>query len=339
MPLPLPNLDDRTYDDLLEEARALIPGLYPAWTDHNPTDLGIILIELFAWLTEMTIYHLNRVPDANYIAFLRLLRGPDWRLEGELDKEKLDAAIRETVLMLRERYRAATCDDFEYLATSTKSTQAWPQTAKAQALQASGHGTVQRARCIPQRNLEISDPVLRQATAPAHVSLIVVTDQPTTRPGLTPEVREALKKYLDTRRLLTTRHHVVGPDYVPVTLAGAQLALHGDVLAKDVLSNAVQAVRTFFHPLKGGPDGKGWPFGRDVYVSEVYELLDKVKGVNYVENVALVAPSRPDGSTREQHGGTREQLVLAGITIDAHELVEIIVEENSFTIKEEAPNP
>ena len=129
MPLPLPNLDDRTYNDLLEEARALIPSLYPEWTDHNPTDPGIILIELFAWLTEMTIYHLNRVPDASYIAFLRLLRGPDWRLEGELDKERLDAEIRETVLTLRERYRAATCDDFEYLAT-----QAWPKTAEAHTL-------------------------------------------------------------------------------------------------------------------------------------------------------------------------------------------------------------
>ena len=329
MPLPLPNLDDRTYNDLLEEARALIPSLFPAWTDHNPTDPGIILIELFAWLAEMTIYHLNRVPDASYIAFLRLLRGPDWRLEGELDKARLDAAIRETVLTLRERYRAATCDDFEYLATSTLSQQAWPQTAEARALQESGHGTVKRARCIPQRNLELTDPVLRQATVPAHVSLIVVTDQPATRPGLTPEISKALWNYLDERRLVTMRHHVVGPDYVPVTLTGTRLVLHADVLEEKVRRDAAAAVRSFFHPITGGPDGKGWPFGRDVYVSEMYELLDTVEGVNYVENVALVAPDRPDGSTRQQR--TKDN-VLAGITIDAHELVEIIVEEGSFAI-------
>jgi hypothetical protein len=322
MPLPLPNLDDRTYNDLLEEARALIPSLYPAWTDHNPTDPGIILIELFAWLTEMIIYHLNRVPDASYIAFLRLLRGPDWRLEGELDKARLDAAIRETVLTLREPYRAATCDDFEYLAT-----QAWPKTAEAHALQESGYGTVQRARCIPQRNLEITDPMLRQATAPAHISLIVVTDQPATRPGLTPEVSQKLWKFLDTRRLLTTRHHVVGPDYVPVTLVGARLVLHGDVRAQQVQSDAMEAVRKFFHPIQGGPEGKGWPFGRDVYVSEIYELLDKVEGIDYVGNVVLTAPNRPDGSSREQLARAD---VLIGITIDAHELVEIIVDEKSF---------
>jgi hypothetical protein len=91
----------------------------------------------------------------------------------------------------------------------------------------------------------------------------------------------------------------------------------------------VQAVRNFFHPITGGPDGKGWPFGRDVYVSEMYELLDKVEGVNYVENVVLTAPNRPDGSSREQ---LTQGNMLAGITIDAHELVEIIVDESSFVI-------
>jgi hypothetical protein len=56
MTIPLPNLDDRTYADLLEEARSLIPIECPTWTDHNPSDTGIILLELFAWLTEFTLY-------------------------------------------------------------------------------------------------------------------------------------------------------------------------------------------------------------------------------------------------------------------------------------------
>jgi predicted phage baseplate assembly protein len=79
MPLTLPNLDDRTYADLVEEARAMIPTLSPEWTDHNPTDPGITLIELFAYLTEMLIYRLNRVTDAQTIAFLKLLNGLEWK--------------------------------------------------------------------------------------------------------------------------------------------------------------------------------------------------------------------------------------------------------------------
>jgi predicted phage baseplate assembly protein len=68
-----PNLDDRTWQDLVDQMRALIPQYAPDWTDHNPSDLGITLIELFAWLTEGIIYRLNQIPDKSYIAFLNLL--------------------------------------------------------------------------------------------------------------------------------------------------------------------------------------------------------------------------------------------------------------------------
>ena len=68
-----PNLDDRTWQDLVEEMRALIPHYAPRWTDHNPSDMGMALIELFAWLAEQLIYRLNRVPEKNYVAFLNLL--------------------------------------------------------------------------------------------------------------------------------------------------------------------------------------------------------------------------------------------------------------------------
>jgi predicted phage baseplate assembly protein len=68
-----PDLDDRTWQDLVDEMRGLIPRYAPAWTDHNPNDLGITLIELFAWLGESVIYRLNQVPDKNYAAFLNLL--------------------------------------------------------------------------------------------------------------------------------------------------------------------------------------------------------------------------------------------------------------------------
>jgi hypothetical protein len=50
------NLDDRTYADLVAEAISQIAVEYPEWTDYNPSDTGIILIELLAWLTEMTLY-------------------------------------------------------------------------------------------------------------------------------------------------------------------------------------------------------------------------------------------------------------------------------------------
>jgi len=71
--IPVPNLDDRRFRDIVNEAIGLIPKYCPDWTNHNPADPGITLIELFAWMTEMIIYRLNRVTDKNYIAFLNLV--------------------------------------------------------------------------------------------------------------------------------------------------------------------------------------------------------------------------------------------------------------------------
>jgi predicted phage baseplate assembly protein len=73
MPIPLPNLDDRTFADLTAETRALIPSYASEWTDHNPSDPGITLVELFAWLTEILIFRLNRIPQDSEARFFELL--------------------------------------------------------------------------------------------------------------------------------------------------------------------------------------------------------------------------------------------------------------------------
>ena len=73
MRLPEIQLDDRRFQDLVSEARTRISRACPEWTEHNVSDPGITLIELFAWMTEMTIYRLNRVPDKLHVALLDLL--------------------------------------------------------------------------------------------------------------------------------------------------------------------------------------------------------------------------------------------------------------------------
>lgn len=73
MTLPTPSLDDRRFQDLVDEAKRLIPRYCPEWTDHNLSDPGIALVELFAWMTDLTLYRLNKVPDRLYTKFLELL--------------------------------------------------------------------------------------------------------------------------------------------------------------------------------------------------------------------------------------------------------------------------
>ncbi len=73
MSLPVTNLDDRHFQDLVDEAKRMIPQLCPEWTNHNLSDPGVALIELFAWMTEMTLFRLNQVPDNFYTHMLNLL--------------------------------------------------------------------------------------------------------------------------------------------------------------------------------------------------------------------------------------------------------------------------
>src|SRR5262249_57673343 len=71
--IPAPKLDDRAFEDIVAEAIKLIPRYCPDWTNHNASDPGITLIELAAWMTDIILYRLNRVPEKNYVAFLNLL--------------------------------------------------------------------------------------------------------------------------------------------------------------------------------------------------------------------------------------------------------------------------
>ena len=68
-----PRLDDRAFDDLRAELIRRIPIHAPEWTDHNASDPGIALLELFAALGDNLLYRLNRVPEAARLGFLRLL--------------------------------------------------------------------------------------------------------------------------------------------------------------------------------------------------------------------------------------------------------------------------
>lgn len=68
------SLDDLRFQSaIVDEARKRIARYCPEWTDYNLSDPGITLIELFAWMTEMMVYRLNRVPEKNYVRFLDLL--------------------------------------------------------------------------------------------------------------------------------------------------------------------------------------------------------------------------------------------------------------------------
>lgn len=303
MPIELPNLDDRTYDDLVQEALGMIPTYAPQWTNHNPSDPGITLIELFAYLTEMLLYRQNRITEGNIIMFLKLLNGPSWEQTEDLQTE-----IKNAITQVRDRYRAITCADFEELAK-----EADPRVA--------------RARCVPKRNLE-SDPLNQHGDSPGHISIIIVPAQPQY------DLKQVVKEYLEPRRLLTTAVHVVEPRYVKIRVR-LTIVLKQDAPEAEVQVKAKQALEEFFAPLRGVTEGKGWPFGRNVYISEIYELLDMVSGVDYVEKtqgleeLQLIDELVSGESERYIRNNANGELI--GIQIKSHELVDIKAEQIDLT--------
>lgn len=73
MALAAPRLDDRHFQDIVDEAKKRIPQYCEEWTDHNVSDPGVTMIELFAWMTDMLLYRVNRIPERHYIKFMETL--------------------------------------------------------------------------------------------------------------------------------------------------------------------------------------------------------------------------------------------------------------------------
>jgi hypothetical protein len=307
MPLPLPNLDDRKYKDLIDEGLALIPTHAPEWTNHNPSDPGIALVELFAHLTEILIYRLNRITPANLLSFLKLLNGSGWRPLGkqpdELTPEEIMEQIPQTVRNLRRLERAVTIRDFETLALEASS-------------------DVARARCLPRRNLEED----KEIEVEGHVSVIVVpTEEAETENR---NVVLPVLQYLKPKLLITTQLHVVEPIFVDLTIK-ATVVLKPDWKAekdidKDRLRTGVyRELERFFNPRPDpARNTQGWPFGRNVFVSEIYALLDQLPFIDYVPTVNLEA----DRPGRELPHG-------AGVEIKPYELVKAPPENVIVTIE------
>ena len=249
MSMILPNLDNVTWEQLNEEARSLIPAYAPDWTNFNPSDPGITLLELLAYFTEMLLYRNNRIGDEQRVRFLRLLNGPEWKQVLSLDEER-----RRLLLALDVPLRAVTCEDFETLALTAANSQSSSKTATQKPLR------IARAKCLPDRNLEPSDLALYESPAPAHVSVVVVSYDEAEPSRI---LLNTIKRALDTAKLITTRVHVVAPVFVTfgvrITLVPSRQAS-----ADSLQTAAINTLADFFDPLRGGMDEKGWPFGKNV---------------------------------------------------------------------------
>jgi len=260
MPLSVPNIDDRTYEQLVSEARSMIPRYFPDWTDHNASDPGITLLELFAFLLEIAIYQINRVPERTLEHFA-LLVGIKRK-----DGEEIQDTLRRAIEHLNTENRAVTLEDFEKLAI-----EADPD-------------SIARAKAVVQ---VVDTPTV--SPDEQFVNVIIIPGDPG---SITPEQMDSLRQevfvYLRQRQPVTTRLRVLAPEYTDVSIAVEVVRDAEAILTKDDVSeNVARTIRDFLDPLKGGEDGDGWEFGRSVFRSEIYQVVEGVSGVDHVYQLTL----------------------------------------------------
>ena len=167
-------------------------------------------------------------------------------------------------LLVESSDRAVTLADYERLALQTPGTRV--------------------ARASVRANLHPSFPCFK---APGLITVIVLPYLPQGRPMPSPGLLRVVNSYLRRRRIVGTRVEVVGPTYLDISIRAEVRALAGT--SKSSLQSAVvAALNKFLDPLVGGPDGSGWPFGRDVYRSEIMRVIDEVAGVDYVASLELI---------------------------------------------------
>lgn len=177
---------------------------------------------------------------------------------GGVDPEPVEEVRAKAPALLRSGWRAVSGGDFERLAL-----EATPMVARARCLTDDYNGT--RVLLVPSVRVEDDD----------------FSDMLFANP-----VFEAVGSYLEERRTVGTRLTLTPPLYRGVIVSAVVTRAGYEPLDR-LRTRAAEAVRTYLHPVTGGRDGRGWPFGRSLVAGELFGVLLDVGGVELVEEVRL----------------------------------------------------
>ncbi len=280
MAINKPKLDDRTYKDLMDEMKSLIPRYNSEYTNFNPSDPGITLLELFAWLADQLLYRLNRISESSYRTMLKIILG-----EHYIPEESLSYNIKQAKTLLDETYRAITEEDYVTLVFN-----------RMEEIQPGLGG-----RVIVMNNMDLSfisdNTVLENLKKIGHITVVVIPRcdgdaegycNPDFLPALVPSqlLMDDIDALLTERRLISTTVHVVPPSYVPMDVqVWIQMVPNAD--SEKAKANIYEQIKAYFDPISGGAEGKGWAPGRSFHKSELFQILEATIGVDHVEKTLV----------------------------------------------------
>lgn len=193
---------------------------------------------------------------------------------GGASSETLAHAAGRAITLVESTGRAVTLADYEQLAAQTPGTRI--------------------ARVTAFANLHPDFPCFQ---APGMITVIILPYLPSGHSAPCTGLKRAVGRYLQRRRVIGTRVEVVGPTYLEVAV-NATVQAAAKVNRAALEQRIVDALNQYLDPLVGGPDGSGWPFGRDVYHAEIMQVIDRVAGVDHILSLDLIA----GGSCQPQCG-------------------------------------
>jgi hypothetical protein len=268
MPIAIPNLDDRNYDQLLSETMGLITRYFPSYSGIGPSDPAMALNELFCYLFEIAVYQMNRITPESRQNFAALLGIP--KIYGQPPEEALGLALA----ALSRIERAVSADDIELI--------------------------IKRATQDPA----YAGPVTRVCVLPGDPVKVFVAQQDAKGELMPPQKEELQRIYRHLRahsplaaRLLLLPIPILSFDVY------AEIARRQDstIPDKTLTTEIKNRLGVFFHHLKGGDAGEGWEFGRPVSRSEIYGLIEGIAGVDHINSLLIKESKDKNYGASELH--------------------------------------
>jgi hypothetical protein len=197
----------------------------------------------------------SALPDIDSVTNVRAAAGGS-------NAETLDEVKLRAPHDLRTRDRAVTADDFAELALQTPAVR------------------IQRACALARTSadLTVQPPVLKSDQDGA-VTVVILPENNEDTPQPTEDQLRLVCDHLNARRLITTELYVVGPRYLELKKFDVEVTASRDIDLKALHETITSRLATYFHPLRGGEDGCGWPFGHDVFFGNVYRQILGIGGV------------------------------------------------------------
>ncbi|MED1916756.1 putative baseplate assembly protein [Bacillus thuringiensis] len=222
---------------------------------------------------------------------------------GGSERETIDQAKRRMRMEWKKPQRAVTAEDYEAIALSTPGLR------------------VARAKAIPLYKVGEMGASEQNAAAQMTVVIVPFSDQPTPLPS--EGFLRTVCHQLEQRRLLTTEVHVAAPAYIKVTVFATIVVEPAFADKKQIV---LQALKQYLTPLNvqdsSTHQGKGWEFGRPVYKSDLYEVLNQIEGVLYVTDLWVSAEGT--GIIRDEGGDI--QIPLHALVYSGEHVLELVVD-------------